>query len=347
MFNIGIIGLGFMAAAHIKAYRLIPGARITAICNPSGRNLDGDLTKVGGNVGDPNGIRLDMSEVTAYRDPAALLADPNVQIVDVCTPTRTHVSIGLAAIAAGKPMMIEKPLARTSAEAHRLASAAALSGVIAMPAMCMRFWPEWAWLKEAIDSGRYGSVRAARFRRVAEPPAWGHTHFFNGADSGGALLDLHVHDVDFIQFCFGRPRRVTASGFRQVSGAIDHVVALIETAGGATVSAEGSWCMAPGYGFHMEYTVNFEQATADYNLDRGADALKLFTPGQAPQVLRPSGGDGYVGELTYFLDCVRHGRAPRTVTLADGATAVEICEAEERSIVTGKPVELSNVGTGK
>ncbi len=209
-----------------------------------------------------------------------------------------------------------------------------------MPAMCMRFWPEWTWVKKAIDEKPYGKVLGARFRRVAQPPGWGHQHFLSGEKSGGALLDLHVHDVDFVQFCFGRPRAVYATGYTKFSGAIDHVVAQYQVASGAAVFAEGAWAMTEGFGFSMGYTVNFENATADYDVARGADALKLFENGKGPRTVQCEGGDGYVGELKHLLESIRAGRPPTVVTAQDGQSAVEICEAEERSIKTGLIVSL-------
>jgi len=107
--------------------------------------------------------------------------------------------------------------------------------------MCLRFSPEWVWLQKAIRTGTYGQVLAARFRRVAEPPAWGQKNFFNGAESGGGLFDLHIHDTDFVQYCFGRPEAVFSTGYSKMSGAIDHVVTQYQFASGPIVHAEGSW----------------------------------------------------------------------------------------------------------
>ena len=98
--------------------------------------------------------------------------------------------------------------------------------------------------------------------------------------------------------------------------------------------------MTEGFGFHMAYTAIFENATADYDIARGADALKLFEKGKEPRALGLSGQDGYLGELKYMLECVRSGTPPSTVTPQDGASAVEICEAEERSVNSRKIVSL-------
>jgi predicted dehydrogenase len=175
---------------------------------------------------------------------------------------------------------------------------------------------------------------------VSPPPAWGNANYFNGEDSGGALLDFHIHDTDFVQFCFGRPRSVFSTGITRFSGAPDHVVTSYQVADGTPVTAEASWLMADSFGFKMEYTVNFERATVDFDLSRGGEALKIYEPGQPGRVVSCEPGDGYLGETRYFIECIQRGVAPSVVTAADGLSAVEICEAEEKSIRTGAVVSL-------
>jgi predicted dehydrogenase len=339
MINVGVIGLGFMGLTHIKAYRQVPATRIVAICDAVRLPEDGNLAAVAGNISQAEQIHFDLNVVKGYRDYRALLANPEVDLVDICLPTPLHAEVSMAALGAGKHVLCEKPLARSSAVCRQILDVAATAKGCFMPAMCLRFWPEWAWLKQAIDEGRYGRVLAARFRRVSEPPGWSRDSYFKGTDSGGALLDLHIHDSDFVQFCFGRPHRVFSQGLSRFSGAIDHVVTQYEVRGGAAVSAEGSWLMGAGFGFNMAYTVLFEDAMADYDSSRGAQGLKVHEPGQLPRVLSFE-GDGYAGELRHLAECIEAGRAPSIVTGAEGMSAVEICEAEERSIKTGNLVPL-------
>ena len=338
--NVAVVGLGFMGITHIKAYRQIPNARLTAICDAIRLPVNGVLAAAGGNIGTDDAITFDMTQVKATKSLDEVLSDPGVDLVDICVPTLAHPKLSIAALKAGKHVICEKPLARTAAAAREIEQAAATANGFFIPAMCIRFWPEYAWLKRAIDQKTYGKVLAARFRRVSEPPAWGREHFFDGAKSGGAILDLHIHDADFVQFCFGRPKAVYAQGFSLYSGEIDHVIAQYQVASGAAVSAEGGWVMTEGHGFEMSYNVIFENATVDYNCTRGADGLRLFEKGQKPRTIAPEPGDGYLGELAYMIDCVANRRAPTVVTARDGASAVEICEAEGQSIRTGQIVGL-------
>ncbi len=344
MINVGVIGTGYMALTHLRAYQKLEGIRVTALCNPSGRNLDGDFTEVARNAGETLPVRFDMTEVKAVGDVETLLKDPDLQVIDICTPTSTHVELSIAALAAGKHVLLEKPIARTSADAQKIVAAAKEAeqrGVYLMPALCIRFWPEYQWLKQTITAGTYGKVLDARFRRVSSAPGWGKQHFLKGTDSGGALLDLHIHDTDFIAYCFGQPHSVVSSGYTRVSGAIDHVVTLYQYPDGPTVSAEGSWGMAPGYPFQMSYVVNFEGATVDYDVNRGAHALRLYVPGVAPVSLQLEGGDGYVGEIKHFMACIQAGHPPTVVTAEDALNSTLLCEAEDASVRSGKPQILS------
>ena len=153
-----------------------------------------------------------------------------------------------------------------------------------------------------------------------------------------ALYDLHIHDTDFVNFLFGRPASVFSTGVPDANGSIIHVVTQYNYAGGPTVYAEGSWLLKSG--FNMAFTLHCERATLDFDLSRGADALMISDEGQPTRVVKPAPGDGYTGELRYFVDCAAQRRAPQTVTGQDGLTSLEICEAEEKSIRTGQVVKL-------
>jgi predicted dehydrogenase len=328
--RVGIIGLGFMGRMHITAYGNVPGARIVALADQDAKRANGDFSGAWGNI--PGAVeKLDMKGIVGTTNPDELIHSA----VDICLPTPTHEALAIAALNAGKHVLCEKPLALDAAAAQRIAEAAARAKGQFMPAMCIRFWPQWEWLKQAADDQRYGKVLAATFRRVASmPPGW----FSNGAMSGGGILDLHVHDTDFVFHLLGKPHAVFSRGYSKTSGRTDHVVTnYLYDNGPAVVSAEGSWCMADGFSFSMKYTVNFERATADFDSAR-TPALVVSAGGQAetPEF----SGDGYQAEMSYFLDCIRTGRRPARVTAADAVTGLQIIEAEQRSIESGQIVRL-------
>jgi predicted dehydrogenase len=335
--NVAVVGLGFMGVTHLKAYLQTPSAQLVAVCDSVRLPVNGVLAGVQGNVTGSGDLDLGR-DVRVCRELSEVLADPGVDLVDLCVPTPLHVEHSLAALHAGKHVLCEKPLALSSREARELVQAARSARGFFMPAMCMRFWPGWAWLKRVVQEKTYGTVQSAGFRRLSEAPAWSKATYASSAGNGGALLDLHIHDTDFVQFLFGRPRAVFSTGLARDGGFPDHVVTQYLYPGGPVVHAEGGWLLARG--FHMSYTLHCERATLDYNLARGADALHVLEPGKDPQVFKADEPDGYGAEIRYLIDAILSGQAPKVVTAQDGLNAIEVCEAEAKSVHTGNIVEL-------
>ncbi len=336
--KIAVVGLGFMGVTHLRAYQQTPGARIVAVCDAVRLPVNGILAGVAGNIKKSDDIDLGPT-VKVFRKIDEVLADPEVELVDLCTPTPLHPEQAIASLKAGKNVFCEKPLARTSVSGREILKVAEAAPGFLMPAMCMRFWPGWSWLKDVVTKQTYGQVLAARFRRMSEMPAWSKQGTYTGGnDLGGALFDLHIHDTDFVQFLFGRPASVFSTGVTRPSGSVDHVVTQYLYPGGPTVYAEGSWLLTKG--FNMAYTVHCERATLDFNLARGAEAMQVTESGQSPRSIQYSGPDGYGEEVRYVVECAQSGKRPTIVTARDGVNALEICEAEEKSVKTGQVVAV-------
>lgn len=333
MTRIGIVGLGFMGRMHYTTYEKIPGAHVTAICDADPRRAAGDLSGGWGNISGAEVDKLPMDRIKGTTDWRKLINDPDVDMVDICLPTPAHVEIVTAALAAGKHVLCEKPLALSAADAQTIASAAAKASGFFMPAMCMRFWGEWEWIKHAVQDGRFGRVLSATFRRFGTLPAgW----FRDGKLSGGALYDLHIHDTDFVYHLFGKPRTVYSRGYVGASGEIDHVLTQYNYENGPLVAAEGCWTASPGYGFTMTSTLNFEKATVDFDIGR-KPTMTVSADGKSTPVTDFPQRDGYVGEMTYFLDCIAAGVRPARVTADDAVQGLLIAEAEKRSVKSGQP----------
>ncbi|PWU11854.1 MAG: oxidoreductase [Verrucomicrobia bacterium] len=336
--RVAVVGLGFMGVTHLRVYQEIAGVQIVAVCDAVRLPVNGILEGVTGNIKKSDDIDLGR-QVKVFRELSDVLALPEVDLVDLCTPTPLHPRQAVAALKAGKHVLCEKPLARTSLSAKGVLEVANSSPGFLMPAMCMRFWPGWSWLKEVVEKKSYGKILSASFRRLSEMPRWSKQGTYTGgADPGGALFDLHIHDTDFVQFLFGKPRAVFSTGVTSAGGSIDHVATQYMYPGGPAVYAEGSWLMAQG--FNMAYTIHLERATLDFDLTRGAKALLVLEQGKSPSYILCDGPDGYSNEIRYFVEAVRSRTAPVTVTALDGLGALKICEAEEKSVRTGQVVQI-------
>ncbi len=343
--GVGVIGLGFMGCTHLRAYqaaaRDLGACELVAVCDSSPDRLNGEPTAVGNLNAAANEPRLfDPSKVRGYTDPDEFFADQRLSLVSVCTYTDTHVDLAIRALRAGKHVLVEKPVSMKPAEIYRLADVARSSGKLCMPAMCMRFWPGWDWLRDRITESRrnepgtlgaaFGKVLSATFQRLGSGPSWGAPFYRDESRSGGALMDLHIHDADFISWCFGRPERVLAAGSTR------HLTALYHFEDGPNhVVAEGAWDLAPTTGFRMRYLVNFERASADFDLTR-KPTLLLHTESKSEEIsLAPL--SGYDREIRHFIEVITRGGV-LGASLEEAAQVAELLQSERESIELGWPV---------
>jgi predicted dehydrogenase len=328
--GVGVVGLGFMGRTHLGAYRAAAERgspnRIVAVCDADPDRRAGRPGGAGNlEATDSEELMFDPAELNAYADPEQLFADPAVELVSICTHTDSHVDLAIAALAAGKHVLVEKPVATASQDIERLAAAAASADTLCMPAHCMRFWPGWTWLHNKIHSCEFGAVRSAVFQRLASPPSWSADFYANSERTGGALVDLHIHDADFIRWCFGEPTEALSSG------TLDHLTTLYRFADGpAHVVAEGGWDHTPGFAFKMRYVVVFEEATADFDLGRDP-VLLLSRGGEASPVKLPD-GDGYVGEVEHLLGVIRAGAGELRCTIPEAADLARLLERERAGL---------------
>lgn len=322
--GVGVIGLGFMGRTHLAAYRAANDAgfrnEIVAVCDSSADRRTGRGEARGNLSTAGNGPLFDPSHTRAYEHADELLADSQVELVSICTHTTTHVDFALRALAAGKHVLVEKPVALTSESVERLAHAARGARTLCMPAMCMRFWPGWDFLRERVVAGTFGAPRSATFVRMGAQPSWS-PFYADTAQSGGALFDLHVHDADFVRWCFGAPRDVGAFGTPA------HFTASYRfDRAPLHASAEAGWDPAPGFPFRMRATVTFDEATVDFDLAR--DAQLLVARGGSLEPIALAKTTGYDGEIRHVLAAIAGERREIAATIDEAVELTRMLERE-------------------
>lgn len=337
MVKLGMIGMGGIAGCHLNAYEKLAGkAQIVACCDNILERANGTAERAAINNG--YGAGTTKLQVKAYTDYRELLADPTIEAVDICLPTYLHAEVSIAALQAGKHVMSEKPMALTVEDCDRMVAAAQETGRILMIGQCIRFWPEYLCLKEIVDSGKYGKVLGASFSRISGRPRTSVNNWMlNPALSGGGILDLHIHDTDFVAFLFGVPKSVSTRGREDEIG-----IGFVRTEYGYDdadgVIAEGGWDHHDGFPFFMTFLVQLEKATV---LCHGAWGPLTVFPAEGesftPELLP---GDGYSRELDYFLDCVTNGKLPTVVTPWQARETVRIIAAEAESLHAGREIAL-------
>lgn len=318
--KIAVLGLGFMGSTHLKAYKKIPEVQLVAVASNVEKQLTGDLSDIQGNIGGP-GEKMDFSAVKKYRDPLEAVKDPDVEAVDICLPTHQHAEAALAALRAGKHVLVEKPMALDGATADCILAEAAANKRILMSAQVLRFVPSYRSAAEMVCAGSLGPVRSAIFRRRCSAPAWSQW-LSDPKASGGGVFDLLIHDVDFCIQLFGYPEAVTARGHEDLARGIDWIMADFHYPGIGAVEISGGWHHPKAFPFSMEYTIVSDGGTLEF--DSAGVPLTLYAAdGTAKKVDVPD-VDGYEQEIRYFVECVSQGKQPAFCPPEQSAAAVKL-----------------------
>ncbi|HEY8317717.1 MAG TPA: Gfo/Idh/MocA family oxidoreductase [Amnibacterium sp.] len=319
MTGVAIVGTGRMAAAHAAAWRTLePDAEVLAVVSErTARAL------------------ADAPRARATIDLDAVLADPAVEVVSICTPTDSHVRLALRALDAGKHVLLEKPLASTVEEGEALLRRAAAGPGLLMVAHVVRFFPGYAAVRDLVRRGELGEVaevRAARLSSDPDRPAW----LQDEARSGGLLVDLAVHDFDQLLLLLGPAVRVT-------SAPVDEgVEAVVEHAGGGRGTVRVGWDLPPERPFETDLEVRGDRGRAHYAFRAGQpprSELRVETRSSA-SLTEVDPGDPYAVEVADFLTHVREGSTPVHGAVPDALAALRLGLAARESLLTGRPVDL-------
>jgi predicted dehydrogenase len=326
-----MIGLGFMGATHLGAFSKIPDVEIGAVSTNSAKALAGDLSDIGGNL-KRAGKAYDFSAVHKYTDWRDLVMDKELDAVDICLPTDLHAPVAIAAMAAGKHVLCEKPMALTAEDCERMVAAADEYKRLLMVAQVLRFWPEYVYLQEFGKGNEHGAIRSATFVRQCGLPDWSRWLPVE-ARSGGATMDLLIHDIDQALLLCGMPERVAAKQL----GDGDALTATLLYENGPEVRIQGGW-FAPGVPFQMSFQTRAERA----DLELRPDGLMLSdAAGQRTKV--ETEGDGYDAEIGYFVDCCRTGAQPERCLPRESAQAVKLALLlKESRAMGGEQIKCSD-----
>ena len=326
--RIGVVGSGFMGGVHAAAWRAA-GAPITSLLTRPDSDTGPELARRSG--------------ATAVTDWDEFLA--GVDVVDLCTPTHLHAEEVLRVAAAGKAVVVEKPLARTAAQAAELVTTCERLGVPLLVGHVLRFNPEYARAKQVVDRGDIGTpavLRLARNRSLPEKP--GDNWFTDDEKSGGVVLDLMIHDLDYARWVAGPITSVYARSVRtsRPGTDVDHAVALLTHAAGAITHLEASWAHPPSV-FHTYLEIAGTTGLLQSDSDR-TTALRpaLRDPAAQGVVSLPSSPlahSAFELQMRSFLD-VLAGRAEPLVSARDALAAVRAAEAAVESLHTGLPVSV-------
>jgi predicted dehydrogenase len=316
--KIAVAGLGFMGVTHLKAWAQVPDARLVAVMDVVEEKLKGDLSSVSGNFGGGGG-KMDFSGIRAYRSLNESLADPEIDAIDICLPTDEHGQAVVAALRAGKHVLVEKPMARDEQETDLVLNEAKRSGRTLMVGQVLRFMPAYVALADALGSA--GAVHSAVFRRRCAAPTWSRW-LTDPKRSGGGIFDLLIHDVDYCISRWGMPAAVRAVGHEDLPHGIDVVHAELLYPDAGPIIVTGGWHHPGGFPFSMEFTVVTDQFTFEWT--NGAKELHAYGQDGKTTEHKLSEADPFAAELGYFAECVINGREPLRCLPAQSAQSVAV-----------------------
>lgn len=337
--RVGLVGIGFMGWIHYLGWQKTVEAKVAAIASRDPKKRAGDWRGIKGNFGPP-GEEIDLTGIATYTTLEEMLADPTIDLIDICLPPHAHPEAIEKSLKAGKHVLCEKPLALHAEEARRLVNIARSEDRHLMVAQVLPFMPEFAYLVAAHRAERFGRLITGRFRRVIGPPDW-IPDFYDLDSVGGPLVDLHVHDAHLMRLLFGMPTSVTTRA-RMRDGVPQFVESVFDFADGRFAAATCGVTDTPGRPFCHGYEVQFEQATLQFEfvaLQDGVEAMPLKVLHADGRIERPSLGSGdpieaFAHELRAAA-VMAGGGTPEPILDGElAAEALAICQAQHRGAIS-------------
>ena len=322
-----------MGRTHVTAYKAMPNAKVTAVC---------DLNEKQGK---------DLAEFAGcdwYNDGESMLNTADIDVVDICLPTFLHEQYVLLAAGHKKHVICEKPVTLSLESLDRMIAATKEAGVQFAVGQVVRFWPEYVRAKEMVETGKLGTIKYARASRLSEHPAW--SEWYRRAEnSGGGLFDLHLHDIDYLCYLFGKVKQVYAIGHKNNVGCWNHVATSLTFENGMEATAEGILEMPSGFPFTTELNVVGDKKAYCYHMGAGANleniaaasrSTTVYGDGKA-EILAIDPYDAYQKELEDFIGHIEAGTPITVIPPADVRHVLSVIVAIRESLETQKTVTVS------
>lgn len=328
--RVAVVGCGSMGRVHASKYANMPQVELVGVLDQNRESAEA-LAK--------------SCNTESFASWEALLSEANPEAVSICLPTPLHKPYVLKAAEAGVHAICEKPLAATLEDCREMIDICQQNGVRLFVGHVIRFFPSYIDLKNKVKAGVIGRVGVAHARRAGSHPGRRGTWYSDDSATGGVIMDLLVHDIDFMRSILGEVNTVYAMNRR--TDQIDYALVTLHFAGGAIANLEGFWGY-PGE-FHSNVELSGNKGILRYN-SANTSSLRIVKgsadSGQAGMQKKrsPAVYDPNYAELEHFIECIKHHKEP-IITAFDGYKAVEIVLAAAESIRTGLPVQLNQLET--
>lgn len=312
MLKAALIGAGGMGGVHLNRYKTLDGVQLAAIADIR--------TDVAAEKADDESIKI-------YSDYKEMIANEELDFVDICTPSYMHADMAVYALEHGLHVICEKPMVLNAADGEKVMAAAQKSGKFFMAAHVVRFMKPYSYLKDIVDSKELGAPVHINMSRVSQTPRWSWEQWMLCKEKSGLTpIDLHIHDVDFMQSVFGMPKAISAT-YHELRGGTDYILSCY-TYDGFAVSVEAAW-YNPDFSFSASYRAIFENGCVIFDgekLFKNGQEVDLGAAGSEDTGINLSSTDGYGEEIRYFTECIINGTAPEKVTPQSSYDSVRLIE---------------------
>jgi len=339
MINVGVVGIGFMGWIHWLAYKASKDIKVGAICTRDAKRRSGDWRGIQGNFGPP-GEQVDLTGIRAFEHLDALLKDPSIELVDLCLPPNLHADAAVQALAAGKHVFVEKPMALTPAECDRMVEAARKANRRLFVGHVLPFVPEYREARRIISEGAHGKLLGGSFMRTISDPTW-LKDFYEPLKVGGPLVDLTVHDAHLVRLLFGMPEAVTSQG-RMRGDVVEYCTSMFRFPDPSlVVSISGGVVNQQGRPFTHGFEIHLEKATLQYEfavIDGKPRLLLPLTVYEADGKVRtPDMGDGnpvraFEDEIAEIVRALGSGGSSPVLGGDLARDALRICRAQTEAV---------------
>lgn len=310
MLKVGLIGVGGISGAHIPAWLNLGGVELVALCDIRPEQME------------------KYPDIKHYTDFDDMLANEELDILDICLPTYLHADYSIKAMEKGINVLCEKPVSLKREDVKRVYDAAEKNNVKFMVAHVIRFWREYEFVKSVYESGKYGKLLSGRMVRLSAFPGWSWDNWMRDEKRSGFVpYDLHIHDLDYMVYAFGAPKDVKS--YRSKMPDQDYINVTYDF-GDFFINAESSWYASP-YPFTAQFRFQFEDAIISNEgqglkiYERGGNTVSLdeAATGDTGEINLPKSG-AYAEEIAYFVDCVKENTPASKVKPEELETVIDI-----------------------
>ena len=327
MFNIALVGGGVVTILHARAISQCEYAKLAAVCDTVIEKAEAIAAQY---------------HCNAYASFESMLEQERIDVAIICLPVFLHAEYAAKCAEAGIHVLCEKPMEMDAAQAQKIIDARDRCKVKMMVGHCVRFWPGYADVKKMLDDGDLGEVLMATFSRASMVPARG-GWILDPKLGRGAIQDMLIHDVDFLNYLFGDGETVFANAVKDDTGCFNHIMANIKFKNGVHATAQAAFTMKNNsYPFTTQFPLCGTKATVEYRYQ--AAVLDIQAAPQAEMMICRSGVpvetvkvadyNAYVKQLQHFLDCIEKDVQPSMNPLESSLNSIRLLDAIRRSAET-------------